>query len=144
MNPFVQKLMSWVPTMKKFEKLGKIILILAIIVGLVYMNYDKISEVNEKLSKQGINEEDDQWEDGKKPKNWMIDLYSMILSDYVSWFALKEMSFYIFLSIFGLGGFYILNHYNVKHAEYLKAEQQKYFERKRKESAKSKFSKKND
>jgi hypothetical protein len=137
-------MLSWVPAMKKCEKIGKIVIILAIIFVMIYLNYDKISEMNEKLSKHGINDENDQWEDGREPKNWMIDLYTMILSDYVSWYTIKEMSFYIFLSIFSVGGFCILNHYNVKHAEFLKAEQQKIFERKRKENAKSKFYKKND
>jgi predicted histidine transporter YuiF (NhaC family) len=141
-NPLIKKAYEWAPTLRNSEKIGKIIIILAILILLILSNRDKISKYNEEMSQKQGKYEDGQWEDSESQQNWFIALIIGVISQNISWFAFKEMSFYVGLSVFSIIGFGMLNYYNVKHDQKIEDEQKKMFEEKRKIKPKSKFAKK--
>lgn len=126
------------------EKIGKLILVLGILGFMIYMSSDKISAHHEELARR--DHPDSIWEDSNLHRHWFINLVQKILSENFSWFAIKEMSFYIGLTIASLTLFGILSYYNNKYDEQLLKEQAEILarlaEKKKKEESKSKFAKK--
>ena len=135
---------KWAPTFKKFEKLGKILLIVAIIGLLIYLSQDKFEKYNKQMNNKYQSKADSQWEDGENDKFWILKMITERLSDNFSWFAFKEMGFYIILTIFSLVGFGVLNHYNVKHDLKMAELQKKIQKEKENSTHNSNLSKKND
>lgn len=152
MNPWIKKAYAWAPTIARLEKLGRYILIVGIIAFIIYCSREEMSKIDKNMSKRGSSASDAEWEDETQSSHWVIEMISNVFSDNFSWFAIKEMSFYILLTIFSLGGFAILSHYNAKHEqrlleaeeEELKRKQEQLEKEKKKSSFKPKVDKKND
>lgn len=152
MNPWIKKALSWAPTLSKLEKFGRYALIIGILLFVLYCSREEMSRLDRNMSKRGSSATDAEWEDETQSSHWVLDMISRVFSDNFSWFAIKEMSFYIFLTIFSLGGFAILSHYNHKHdqrlleleQEELRKREEQLEKEKKASSFKPKVNKKND
>ena len=115
MNPMVDAAYRAAPKLRKWEKLGRYLLIVAVIGIFLYMSKDEMSKINKKMDKYfGEDNMDDDWESEENDSSWIINMYATIFKDNFSMRALKDMGFYIGLTVFSIVGFGILNHLNVK------------------------------
>lgn len=106
------------PYIDKFYKYAKYIIILSVLGFLIYSSSSKFGSINKTLNKEYASSgEDDTWDDEEAASSlkWVPGYISTVIEGNFSLIALKEMSYYIGLTVFALVGFGVLSHYNHKH-----------------------------
>lgn len=138
MNPIIEKAYAIGPTLTRFEKGGKYLLIVIVFIFMIYLSMDEMSGLTGKLKKEfGDNAEDDDWED-EESSSWLFNMYLTIIKDNFSMEALKDIGFYMALFVFSLVGYGILSRSNYNYALKLEEERQRIEEEKLKKAKENK------
>ena len=129
MNPWIIRAQKCAPFLKALEKSLKYILIAGVLTMLVYWNYDKIANLGEKMAHSGSNSENGQdWEEDNYSDDWYFEFWLGMIKDNFSWFAIKEIGYYVILFVVILAGFGGLSYYNHQYDKRLEEIEEKIIE----------------
>ena len=107
---------------------------------MLYLNKNEIFNLHKNKKMSGIGAEDDSEDDSETgPFSWLLNVLKGTLADNFSWFAIKEMGFYVILFIVILIAYGFLSRYNYNEDQrLLKLYQQQEKEKEKEEKSKVK------